>query len=1802
MTLVGMEGGELTPDGVATGSPGPEPTPRDNASSEAPTIALPQKQSTVAGPAMDHDSAQFVTGAAEVSLGPPGRLHRFGDYELLQEVARGGMGVVFKARQVSLNRTVAVKLILAGQLASESEVRRFRAEAEAAAGLQHPKIIAIHEVGEHGGQHFFSMDFVEGRTLAELIRESPLSAGRAARYVKEIAEAISFAHRRGTLHRDLKPSNVLIDPFDRPRVTDFGLAKRFERDSGLTGTGQVLGTPSYMPPEQAAGRHAEVGPASDIYSLGAVLYELLCGRPPFRAETPLDTLSQVLNDEPVAPRLLNPRVPRDLETITLKCLQKEPRRRYPDADALAADLERYLSGEPVQARRPGALERSARWLRQQRRSVVVAALATAVSILLLLGGLITRVAYDRWRQGYISINSDGTMLGAEVIDGQGALAAPRFAVPTQEPIPLPTDSYELRLTGPSLLSETYQLFVERGVRRGFKVPRDDRPLWEPIRVARSFEVVDFGGRADILLMDQDRLTRLNGATADPIWETRLASPTAAGEQEPRWDWSPKDTGSGKGALDDRPQLVRPIPDLDGDGTPDLVWASRRQAAFLAVSGKDGTRLWSHVSGAPETETQGGSLSIVLRNLQSHLESGASTNPGRGQARPGGTVDAAVLGQPALMDLDGDGVMDLVATLAAADRAPASAGGSARNHRRWVEVVSGRTGRPLWRARLDGGWFRASGTANVPMAARWPIVRNEWAFGGGYGGSSDEGPYAIHTYSLHGPWEFAHVPYAAEVVRLAGRPVAACVAGTRLVGWEAATGRPAWPPHDLGFAPVRPPRYADLDGDGEPEAILTYARPRAGFWHGRAPVDVVALVLKTRNPLWSISLDAAWDGFNWFDAPAEWPLVEDLDGDARPEVVVPHRGAKRASHLLRPWGGVQVLDGATGRVRWHRRLRSKHQQIDRFLAGPDLDGDGVRELFVASLVTLPGETDNFSLFVDALSGRDGRTLWWHEEKLGDAPNVCTGLGIGPLFWWNVGLDGWPQLVVSYMPSLKEGVPRTYVLSGGTGRLASTAFGLGDPRVADLNGDRASDLYSFRPAHPGRFDSGGTLSAIKAPPLAEWRRLGGPWSPAQDLDGDGVEDLIRAEGHLTAVSGRDGRVVWHSNAEARSFVAPRLPAGDLDGDGTPDLLAVSTSGRGIHVNAFGIWPIQAVSGKTGRRLWTSGLRVTVFAGPESLGCRDLDGDGRPEVLLVAGLDETALNSTIWQWSLVVLSGTTGEVAWRQPLSGQTVGSSGGVYTHFEPVVADLDGDKVLDLIVPAFADDLGHEFRAFRGRDGKVLWVRPLTARTGRPLRPTIPVAGDLDGDGRLEILAVIPGGSEPAGAEGLGPRREVIVLDGATGRPRWSWSWRDPLGERNDSEPYGPIVADLSGDGQRSVALVIPSGASASAAEVILLGGDGRVRRRKAVDLPPGGRFGTLRGADLDGDGRGELLLSWGGGARVLTGSLDRVLWERSAGSEGVKRRGDRFELFEVHLAGTGRQATVVVRESNVLEGLAGATGRTLWRAEAMEAGLSLLHADVPQGLPRVVESTTERTICRLVKPTSKGGVVPRPAPIRTAVPSSRDPRLGRPLPWARGDNIGPEAAFSTVIALAGLIVPAWFLFSSVRRRSFTLLRLLALPVLVALEFASLRALGQVAVETSIDLGIFSGPLMRHHPRGVDALQRPSDLARLAIQGLPIILPAIALATCVAGRRWRRVGLLATVLAVTAVIIAAFFVWFDLREMEPGQYYVGDGWAWVVFLSVYVTGVLIALWLLGRSLFKAARLQRCVDWLRDRRFIKRGAKR
>lgn len=364
-------------------------SPSESSPLDAPTVPPEQERDDAASPL-------------------PGRM--VGDYELIREIARGGMGVVFLAKQTKLNRLVALKMVLGGESAGEGELTRFANEARAAAALDHPGIVPVYEVGSHGKCPYFSMGYVDGKSLAGILADGPLEPIHAAEIAKNVALAIAHAHAHKIIHRDLKPANILIDRAGSPKITDFGVCKLLASHSQITSHGELIGTPHYMPPEQAGTPDAVIAPASDVYSIGAVLYAMLTARPPFQAPSPIDVITQVVTKEPVPPSRLVSGVPEDLETITLKCLAKSPKDRYESAQALAEDLGRFINDEPILAKPPGWVKRLHHAI---RRHVFLASVSGSLAMTLVVLTVLLSLALLRSRanvlqlRDLLSIERDG---------------------------------------------------------------------------------------------------------------------------------------------------------------------------------------------------------------------------------------------------------------------------------------------------------------------------------------------------------------------------------------------------------------------------------------------------------------------------------------------------------------------------------------------------------------------------------------------------------------------------------------------------------------------------------------------------------------------------------------------------------------------------------------------------------------------------------------------------------------------------------------------------------------------------------------------------------------------------------------------------------------------------------------------------------------------------------------------------------------------------------------------------------------------------------------------------------------------------------------------------------------------------------------------------------------------------------------------------------------------------------------------------------------------------------------------------
>jgi outer membrane protein assembly factor BamB len=1633
----------------------------------------------------------------------------FGEYELLEEIARGGMGVVFKARQQSLNRTVAVKMILAGKLAGPADIDRFHAEARAAANLQHPSIVAIHEVGEHEGQHYFSMDFVEGTSLAALVRENPLPARRAAAYVEQVASTIEYAHRQGTIHRDLKPSNVLIDSDDRVRVTDFGLAKRIEGDSALTGTGQVLGTPSYMPPEQAAGGRGSVGPPSDVYALGAVLYELLVGRPPFRAETPLDTLLQVLEVEPVSPRLLNPKVPKDLETITLKCLQKSPGDRYASAAALADDLHRFLHDEPILARPPGALERGVRWIRKQRRSAVAAVGGAIVTVLLSLAAVAGWQVYADSQLGYLALKANNGMLEATIFDDRERAVGPPFTVPNPTPQPLTAGSYQVRLSGPQRLSETVQLSLDAGERAEYTAGLDERQLWEDsIPAAAQLDVIESSNQADLVILEPNqrgfRLRRIELAGSPVGREVALEF----SEAEDGFPWSQVCQEWRR----DKPGLVRPAPDLNGDGHTDLVLTAPQVGSLLATSPVSNKILWWR--------------------------------------RP--SADGAVLlGQPISRRTD-DGKIDLLCAFVTSKQS-------------WVEALTGVDGQSRWRFEIDRQWLDAA--CGLP-------------------GSNPFGP--------------SREPPLLLLEGKSGTPV--IVAGRHVVGLDADRGAAAWPVRELEFDWKLAPQLVDLDGDGREELLLVHDPPVASA--ASSAVRLTAVALPDCKCLWQTDVTASAYEFQFRDGPPNWPFVADLDGMGRPVVAVP-------AEFVSPkgtWDGVQLLESSTGQPRWSRRLCRRRTdrvpgttpqvdfaRVERFLEGPDFDGDGRRELIVASAGPLPTDLaltevakgvymDPVYLYVDALAADDGRTL-----ALWSKPGLAS-FSVGPLAWWQGDRGGGRQLIVpdstrtlGFYDSRTPVVDAVSLLEG---RTRHTAEGTFLPRLADLNGDGIGDLVSIGAieSNPGQGQTR-RVAALAGLPPSDWRRFGS-WRPAEDYDGDGVPEWVESGMSLrptvNLVSGRTGRLVrrekfeWQTaeiSTSGHETYSPPLPHGDLNGDGVPDLLLSGTFFNwSIRLPVRAPVPVQAVCGRTGRRLWAGGefavpvefqkrqLQINLLAPL----CAEAD-KGNADVFCPYWLTRRGPN--VARAGLARLSGHTGDVVWSAVL-GREIDLQGmfqPTQFGFRPAyaVGDFDNDGVRDLVLTVPADS-GADFQnrtfslhAVNGRDGAVLWERPLRARAYSQGydAPPAPLVGDLDGDGRLEVVLT----DYAARTDRPTIEYETLALAADSGEVKWSW----PLETRNSEWPRSrPLLANVAGDGRLGVCLRVHEQfyAEPGRPEIIVLDHSGRIAARAS------GGTGLIAG-DVNGDGHDELIYVRDGALRAMRGNLEQQVWEWPLPKGAIN-----VVPGAVLAATSNRPAVVVVEDAQgSLFGIDGLTGQARWRGIAPGRagswrGLTTgnvvwtspdswpgahepwLLTDKGDGLPSSpprlgVGTSSIFSASWQAAPTDAAGRYLLDHGMQPKVHGAvQDPRRIRPLPWVpRGRvnvrDVARELLIPILLALGIAVLPGAWLWRVVSRRTFSVGVLLLLPAAVGIAFVTWKA--------------FASRLL---PDGAPLPAQIAIAVAQVLAGLQLLALLWVLIRWTWGRHWRRLALLTLAVVLLSCTYGAFWFYLDARNLIDGERYEWQGWS------------------------------------------------
>jgi outer membrane protein assembly factor BamB len=1413
-----------------------------------------------------------------------------------------------------------------------------------------------------------------------------------------------------------------------------------------------MGTPSYMSPEQARGEK-DVGPLADVYALGAILYELLTGRPPFRAATAFDTIMQVISADPVPPRLLQPNLERDLETVCLKCLEKDPHKRYRSAAELADDLERFTRDESVKARRPGAVERGRRWLRKQKRNVSVAALAALLAAALVVVALVGWRQYHDAQQASLLIDTDGPALTADVLPADRDEVVKTFSVPTTEAVLLPAGEYRLRLSKAGLPSETWLLTLERGVAHSFDLRLGGDATWAPkalpsephvIQAVRAEPLALLGGdddrKHDLMLLHQRigkhaEVWRYDGSSAASRW-VRFADQLSP-DRKQTLDVLDPDPNSTR-----TPALLA-VPSFSGDVAPDLVWASATRPLLTFQQGSDGMLLAQHeVRIPPENAGDKGAIGPA----------------------------AFIAGAPALAPGLGPKQVELLVT----------AVGFPAGRLERVRIEETKT-TVLWGRRL-GAFVTA------------PIV-----------------------------------------TRMGGRDVVVVMSDKTVLVVDPATGKDFCRPAE--FDEIIPTLdVADLDGDGSDEVLLFDKTKGSGIVYRFADGQL--------KRAWKL-----YPGVNGrISAPRSLHVSAPDDRKRRDVVLV----AEEEQRFV-----VRMLDGGTGKERWHQQMtRNRSADSAEVTTGPDLDGDGRPEVFVA--FSLPDyafaartghrrpDLESW-LYVYALSGSDGRVLWWNVFQ------QARGTKVVPLTWWVTGGDGHPRLVV---PSSSA----THVLDAGSGRAVSSVPGASKLLVTDLDGDGLDDLVYLHKVErtaslpdyarryvkdkdmrqERRFEQARqvrvSLHAIRGRTPEAWRRPG-VWEPAADFDGDGVVDVIFREGdRLLCASGRTGARLWgerpipartpSADEPERDLAENTVRAvGDLDGDGVPDLLVLVNGNldwRGSRV-------VQMRSGASGRVVWQA--------------------RGEVAARLRLGRDDRAVVAALSGETLAIHDGKTGRVLWQKDFA--SLGRESRLL-----VAADLGyGRHDLLLRVPDGDRELRQRKErlvALDGDTGEQLWEQALDslkdAMDGAPdsQEPAYPAPAVRDG--RVYVV------------DAVGLR----ALDGRSGAERWSQKLEHNFGS-DEAARLTPLVVKLHGPKNPASVCVTTKAGRGPKREppaLLLFSDKGELlatRKMTGRDarLPNAGGRVLVSQLPPAGEGREGLAFADGGRVRVVRGGLAELhevaTWPAAD---------DRWAGRDPDVLGT-RGGVLVVRspDRGALWGLS-LEGQVRWRCDlASDPGAAftpaLLNATDEGGL-LVRHHPQDGTVCRRSLPAGADSRYRRTnGPPIDYDEVKDDPRQALRLSWVGVTPLTIVSGEARVfwlapVALLLFVAPA-YLWGRLRRRRWLWVPLLCVTVPVVLEF----------------VGRWTGLLPASFEDYLASRPVPVRLLWLLMALMlawPYAFWAWWLLKCLYLARWLRAGLLVAYwLAGSGLMLYAERTRLAVR---PGDRVAWDEWYVCLWLSLLYTGWLL----------------------------------
>ena len=1601
-----------------------------------------------------------------------------GDFEIGEEIGRGGMGVVYRAHQRSLDRTVALK-ILNLPISDPRIMERFQREASTAAGLHHTNIVPIFEVGSDGGTHYYAMQLIDGSSLAEVMRDSerPLDLDTLAKWGLQAADALVFAHEHGVIHRDIKPSNLILDREGQIWLTDFGLARRLD-DARLSATGAVLGTPRYMSPEQAAAISHVVDGRTDIYSLGATLFELACGRPAVPGDTPVAVINSIMNEHRLSPREHRPAISRDLETILLRCLEKHPQDRYPDASVLASDLRALCEHRPISSRPLSMLEKSRRWLQQHRVRVRWAATGGFAAIALICMAVWFALVYPTLDDTHVQLSTTAPTLRATFVRLDGESDPVSVTVPTTDPIILDEGYWKGTLRQPGGFSHEVRHWFLRGEERALLLPAPPSELWSADNVVASFAIRK-SDRTDLVVVTDTAIQMRHGLNGELIWsqdnggdELALTNDRGTARYESAWGRfraTPRTTFQ---ALPVCP-IGQPdgSGDIDGDGQIDLLIASRTQPAILALSGADGSLLWKKMYAKDFGTYPGanGTYGVWIKTLS--------------------------VGKPLAIFCSGRG----------------------RNATAWMVQLDPKDGSLQWTTNLS---FKRQDFGKFGLASRYidrgfrGPERTHWSHLRQY-----EFVQRVHR---HPSWIHQHdmVPLITEL----SRDQIACALDRDVVVINRDDGSTISHADMLGADPVQPIQLMRGPEAERTFVVTTQTRALNSLdQFERMNLRVYNEDLSKLRWQRTVRADFLAPVCRLTDAPT-LPMIVDLDRDGSDELVVQTDRVDLPNnqyHRGPVWAELQIINSAgKDLLPTPLRVPTGDAQLLHVQVVPDRNNDQRDDLAVATRYSSMRD-ERGAVHVELFCAASGERIW-HQRldhpqaiKENNPPEIAR--------FQHVRLAGREFLLVeTAIDSGFYGLVQheTSILDAGSGQVFSAGDGLSVQSILEPeSGAPLLWCHDRTVIEPGDENSGRSRMKMFALPVDPTIHVAQSAKIAPDIDGDGLADLrvqrvsrrsFENPGFVSSATGK--RLATPiPTSDVGQVIAARAIEGDLTGNGFTDLLAWSPQER-----------LRLIEGSSGRNVWT--LSDTLWIGEDHTMLAavpaSLTGSDRQDLIVAAYAEHQAapkFGLAPWDKPLIIFGvrGTDGKVLWTHELG--KVESTGG-YESLQFTTGDVNDDDVTDFIFSYFMPVDTNAVYAVDGATGKriVRWGEAHKADPNWLDRFPKPV---VIGDGsRAKIVFLSNVGPNKgyeltignamtgqAATEPIASKRSYMTRDSRENR----WGRHEIVPLRSTNADQQRIAFWFANDDQK----------------IELRVGDiqsGKFQSLHAPWIPEGNEqkpgawkeWFRMLAADVDGDGNDELVAGRPGGfgAFGLDGNL---LWSHDVdGSCAV------LEMVR-ELDGTVECVASVPSNDRRVDvvGVGARDGKRHWIVRG-QPGLKLVDVPTARG---ILNPKAELPTFAYTNLTQNFWLTARARPVgdhsKVLQPHSESARVAKPVVDTRmlgaGPYPGPADVFgarrwrfagrllwSVLWSFFGIIVPFVIVIRILRQRRFSLTLMLVATAAIAVCFTVMKIpVGNqlVTISDRFSMGLWMTPFFAWMWMLVAFYRRGQTVACCALLLSPLLI-------------------------------------------------------------------------------------------------------